>query len=514
MQRQMRARPGCTTPAFFNKNLMSSIKIKTKSIKKETIKNIQPVFEGGINVSSGVVSGRLCCVEDISKIDKVKDQDILLAKEIQPGWGSVLKKPAGIITDRGGPTSHVGVLARDMQIPCLLGTRNATEILKSLDGTSITLDATNRRIYQGELELGEKEEKIDIANLPVTKTKIGLMFAHPTPERDFAGLREFPSFGGNKLIRTEFSLLLEIGIHPRALADHYQGNLKSRELRVKINNLISDYKDAKEFYIEKMAASIAENIRIFPEHESIIRTLDTKSSEYRQLLGGESYEGEESNPMMGWRGALRFISPEHREVSLWELEVIKRLMEMGYKNLALTIPIVRDPLELTGGKNLREMMKGNNYEDWQDWKGVFEIMNEAGIEPHKDIPVGIEIEVPSNVIRSDEFAEILDFSTFGPNDLTQFCLAVDRENAELSRIYKPTNPAVLKAMKAVIRSYKKFGKRINIVGQNFAPEFLEFLVGEGIECIGTTWDSYFDVVKTVSKIEKNLNFRSERIPVD
>lgn len=478
------------------------INIVRKKISLDSNNRANSVFDGGITGAPGVAVGRLCFVPDLSQIKKLQKGDILLTKEVQPGWGNVLKLPAGIITDRGGPTSHIGVLSRDMDIPCIVGSDNAIEKLKNLDGQIITIDASEKKVYQGELSLDATEKEINIENLKPTKTKTGLMFAHPMPEKYFAPLGNYASYDGNKLLRTEFSLLLEIGVHPLALVDYFYGKLKNEDLKIKIDKLIAGYDNAKEFYIDVMAKSIEQCVSIFPEHETVVRTLDTKTNEYRDLLGGKNYEKEETNPMMGWRGALRFISPANRQVSIWELETVKKLMGMGYKKLALTIPVCRDPIELIGGEELRQKIKKAGFKDWQEWKGIYEIMEEVGIRPHKDIKVGIEIETPSNVIRSDEFADVLDFSTFGPNDLTQFCLACDRENAEINKIYSSDNPAILEAIKKVIRSFKKAGKTINIVGQNFSQIFLETLIQEGIDCIATSWEGYFDLVEKVAKIEK------------
>jgi len=433
-----------------------------------------------------------------------------LAKEVQPGFGSVLKKPAGIIIERGGLTSHIGVLSRDMGIACIVGIgEEGLSILKKFDGKMVTIDAAHNKIFEGKLEVEEKEESVNIGELKTTKTrlgltKIGLMFSYPMPEKELALLGKYPSFGGNLLIRTEFILLLEIGIHPLALVQHYQKKLTPADLKEKIDKAISYYGDAKTFYIEKMVQGIIENLKVFPEHPAIIRALDVKSNEYKELIGGNFYEPEESNPMMGLRGAFRFIHPQFREISKWEIEVIKKIREKGYKNVKLSFPMVRDPLELVGGEKLREKIKKASFENWQDFKGIFEIMEEAGLKPHKDIKVGIEIEVPSNVIRSDEFAEILDFGQFGPNDLTQFLLACDRENLQLNRVFDPSNEAVLWAIRKTIKSFKKFGRGITIVGQNFPQDLLRILLEEKIDCIGTTGEGYFDLVKKVVEIEKSL----------
>ncbi len=475
---------------------------------------MRPLFEGGMGVSPGIASGKLRYVPELSQAEKIEEGEILLAREIQPGWGSVLKKPAGIIVEHGGLTSHIGVLSRDMGMACIVGIgMEGLLILKKFDGKFITIDATNSKIFEGKPEIEEKEEKIDIEVLKATRTrtgltKIGLMFSYPIPEKELALLDKYSSFGGNLLIRTEFILLLEIGIHPAALVDFQRGKIKDDNLNKKIKEAISYYGDAKTFFIEKMASGIIGNLDVFPRHPSTVRVLDIKSNEYKGLIGGNFYEKDESNPMMGFRGAFRFISPEMREVSRWEIEAIKKLKERGYKNLQLTFPMVRDPLELLGGEKLREKMKKAGFENWQDYKGIFEIMEEVGLKPHQDIKVGIEIEVPSNVLRADEFAKILDFGQIGPGDLTQFCLAVDRENLKLSRVFNSANEAVTEAVKMVIRSYKRLGKEISIVGQSFPEEFLKVLIEEKIDCIGTAGEGYFDLVKKIAKIESTLKLEN------
>lgn len=490
------------------------IRLKTKKIKNE--ERAKLLFEGGMGVSPGIASGKLRYVPELTQAEKIQEGEILLAREIQPGWGSVLKKPAGIIVERGGPTSHIGVLSRDMGVACIVGVGlEGILMLKKFDGKTVTVDATHNKIFEGKPGIEEKEEKIDIEALKATHTrigltKVGLMFSYPIPEKELSLLGKYPSFGGNLLIRTEFLLLLEIGIHPMALVQHYQNKMFEENLRDKIDKAISYYGDAKTFYIEKMVQGIIENLKIFPGHPGNIRTLDIKSSEYKELIGGNFYEREESNPMMGFRGAFRFISPEFREISKWEIEVIKKIREKGYQNISLTFPMVRDPLELVGGEKLREKMKKAGDDHWQDFKGIFEIIEEVGLAPHEDIKVGIEIEVPSNVFRAEEFAEILDFGQIGPNDLTQFCLACDRENLQLNKVFNPANEAIVLAAKKVIRAFKKFGKEITVVGQSFPDEFLKVLLEEKIDCIGTTGEGYFDLVKKISEMEKTL-FRPQSL---
>lgn len=485
------------------------IKLKIKTIKDES--NAHLIFKGGLGVSPGIASGKLRYMAELSQAIKVEEGEIILAKDIQVGWGSVLKKPAGIIVQHGGPTSHIGVLSMDMGIACIVGIgEEGLLILKEFDGKIVTIDATHDKIFEGKPEFEEKERVIDIGTLKTTKTrtgltKVGLMFSYPVPEKELSVLNKYSSFGGNLLIRTEFILLLEVGIHPMALIQHYENKIFNAELKEKIDKAISYYGSARNFFIEKMVNGIINNLNVFPDCPNTIRTFDIKSNEYKELIGGSFYEKDESNPMMGFRGAFRFISPEEREISKWQLEVIKKIKEMGYKNLKLIFPMVRDPLELAGGERLREKIKKAGFENWRDFKGIFEIMEEVGLKPHQDIKVGIEIEVPSNVLRAEEFAEILDFGQIGPNDLTQFCLASDRENLNLNKVFNPANPAVITAVKKVIKDFKSKNKEITIIGQNFPEEFLKVLIEEGIDCIGTTGEEYFDLIEKIAEIEENLS---------
>lgn len=481
-----------------------NIKLKKKVISRKHQKGAEIILKGGIGVSPGVASGKVNYIKKTSELNKLKKGEILVAEEVDAGWGHALKEINGIIINRGGRTSHIGVLSRDLGIPCILGTNNATEILKPREGKWITLDSTNQRVYKRALEIEEKEEDFDIRNLERINTKVGLMFSFQNRVKDFSALKEYSSFGGNILIRSEFILLSEIGVYPLALRDHFYGKLKNFKLKNLIDGLIRNYKNAKEYYIEKLSKGIAKCASIFPENDTIIRTLDIKSNEYKSLPGGEEYLEKETNPMMGLRGAYYFISPSQREISRWTIEAVKRAMRMGYKNISLAIPIVRDPLELTGGKELRKWMKKSGKKDWKEWKGVFEIIKETGIEPHKDLKIGIEVEVGTNILRSDEFANVLDFGTFGPNDLTQFLLAVDRECGELSRVYTLDNKAVNLGIRKAIKEYKKRGKKINIVGQNFSLSFIKLLVEKKIDCIGVSVDSYIDTVKRIAKMEREL----------
>lgn len=424
----------------------------------------------------------------------------MVTHRTDPDWNPILHLPSAIITNIGGANCHAAIISRERGIPCIVGAGNAIELLSPLAGKEVTLDAGNCVLYAGALPLELTGEDINVPEILAnpTRTPIGLIVSNPETARKMHALKEL---GGNfliSLLRMEF-LLTEIGVHARALEAYDRNLITSPELRKRIGEKITGFTSGKDYYVTKLSEGIAQFAAIFPHSKIALRTTDFKTNEYGNLIGGELYETQEANPMTGWRGLIRSLSPENREVTRWELEAIKKARDMGYRNIQLMFPVVRDPIELTGGPDLEN--KG--------FKGIFEIMDEVGLRPGEDeFNVGIMVEVPTNVTLIDEFISTgINFISFGTNDLTQFTLAVDRDGNEAIQsipYYKEGNLAIARMVKHVIERCKKRGIKTGICGQapSNDPEFVKMLVSAGVDSIGVMPDRFLATYRLVREAEQ------------
>ena len=500
----LQARP----ETFASKKDPMVAEMRRKIVAEGATEEADIIFKGGITGAPGVASGIAILVDTIEEAKQaIKSPEnkgkniILVTKETKPDWVSVMKKVAGIITRVGGETCHAAIVSRDFEVPCIVGTGETNVVFEKYAGREITLDATNRRIYQGALPLQEIGEDIDARELlkNPTKTKIGLIISNPDMARKMHALSELGPNFMISLLRIEF-LLNEIGVHVNALVDFDKGKL-APDLQEKVADKIAGYASGKEYFITKLSEGIASFAAVFPESDITVRSTDFKTNEYENLIGGNAYETDEENPMMGWRGLVRSLAPENRDAFKWELEAIKRAREMGYKNIKLMFPVVRDPKELTGDPEL----------DAIGFKGAFEIMQEVGMGKGMDgLKVGIMVEVPTNAVRIHDFIDAgIDFVSFGTNDLTQFALAVDRDNEKLQRLswYGEANPAIVHLVKGVIRACKERGVETGICGQapSNKPEFAKMLVEEGIVSIGVMPDRFLSTYRLTREVEKNLS---------
>lgn len=483
------------------------VEMRRKIVPEEVAKNKKVIFEGGITGCPGVATGIVVFANTMEEAKLAIEDNanrgkniILVTERTDPDWVSLMKKVGGIVTRVGGATCHAAIVSRELEVPSIVGSGDTTEF-SQYKGQPITLDANERKIYEGELSLKEVGEDIDVAELlkNPTKTSIGLIISNPDMARKMHALSELGPNFMISLLRIEF-LLTDIGVHVRALEDFDKGKL-TPDLQKKVAEKIAGYGSGKEYFITKLSEGIASFAAVFPDSDITVRSTDFKTNEYESLIGGKEYESKEANPMMGWRGLIRSLSPENRDAFKWELQAIKRTREMGYKNIKLMFPVVRDPKELTGDPEL----------DAIGFKGAFEIMQEVGMGKGVDgLKVGIMVEVPTNAIRIHDFIDAgIDFVSFGTNDLTQFALAVDRDNGRLQRLswYGETNPAIVHLIKGVIRACKERGIETGICGQapSNKPKFAKMLVEKGIGSIGVTPDRFLPTYNLVRKAEENLN---------
>ncbi len=391
-----------------------------------------------------------------------------------------MKKAAAVVTDLGGRTCHAAIVAREIGVPAIVGSGDATKLLD--DDMSVTIscaEGSTGYVYEGELE--HSIEKVDLKELQETKTRLYMNVGDP--QKAFA-LSQLPNQGVG-LARMEFIINNAIKTHPNALIDLYKGNdIKDK---ADIEALIKNYDDPKSFFIGELCKGVATIAAAFYPKPVIVRTSDFKSNEYKHMLGGESYEPDEENPMIGYRGASRYYSQGYKEAFEWECEALKRVRDdMGLTNVIIMLPFVRTP---------------------QEGKNVIAIMNEKGLEQGvNSLKVYAMCEIPANVILADEFLKIFDGYSIGSNDLTQLTLGVDRGSSFIAHVFDERNEAVKRMIKMAIDACKKADKYIGICGQapSDYPEMTEFLVKNAIDSISLNPDSLLKMHQVVLDLERRL----------
>ncbi len=441
----------------------------------------------GIAIGNRIGQGRVHVISDISKIGEFKNGEVLVTRMTDPDWVSIFPLASGIITDEGGKTCHAAIVSRELGIPCIIGTKKGSYVLKN--GQEITVDCTqglNGRIFLGKIPF--KIKRYDLKKIPDLKTKIMINIGAP----EIAFKTSFLPNKGVGLARIEFILAEKIRIHPLALY-HYK-KIKDKKLKAKIAEITIEHKDKKEYFVKELAEGIAQIAAAFYPKEVIVRFSDFKTNEYRNLVGGKLFEKEEANPMLGFRGACRYLNKEFQPAFSMECQSIKRVRErFGLKNVSLMIPFCR---------TLKEGKK------------VLELMKEFGLERGKDgLKVYVMCEIPSNVILADKFLEIFDGMSIGSNDLTQLILGLDRDSAQVSKVGDERNEAVKEMIKRVISICKKKKKYCGICGQapSDYPEFAEFLVEQGIESMSLNPDTVIKTTTELAKKEKQLKYQKIKL---
>ncbi len=429
----------------------------------------------GIAVGDKIGTGKVRIIKDIGEIDKFKKGDVLVTGMTDPDWVSIMRLASAIITDEGGKTAHASIVGRELGIPTIVGTEKGTQVLK--DGLMVTVDCTEGlygRVFKGEVPYEVKEYNIE--KMPQTRTKVMLNLG--TPEAAFKA--SFLKSQGVGLARLEFIIAEKVRVHPLALYNYEQ--IKDKKLKKKIAEITVEHEDKKEHFIKELAEGISQIAAAFYPHEVIVRLSDLKTNEYRNLIGGELYEGEESNPMIGFRGASRYLDEKFFPAFQMECEALKRSREVfGLTNISVMVPFCRSIEE---GVAVRKAMT----------------------EYIKDLPVLVMAEIPSNTLLVDKFSEVFDGFSIGSNDLAQLVLGVDRDNAKLSKKYDENNEAVRRVISAFIKKAHKHGRKVGICGE--APAiidgFAEFLVESGIDSMSVNPDSFVQTLLKVDKAEKNV----------
>ena len=424
------------------------------------------VLAEGRAIGQKIGTGPVRIVHNISEMDKVQPGDVLVTDMTDPNWEPVMKRASAIVTNRGGRTCHAAIIARELGIPAVVGCGDATERLK--DGTLVTVSCSEGdtgRIYDGLLETEITE--VQRGEMPAIKTKIMMNVGNPQLAFDFCQL---PNEGVG-LARLEFIINNNIGVHPKAILDY--PNIDN-DLKKAVESVARGHASPRAFYVDKVAEGVATIAAAFWPKPVIVRLSDFKSNEYRKLIGGSRYEPEEENPMLGFRGAARYISTEFGEAFAMECEALKRVRnDMGLTNVQVMVPFVR-----TLGQAER----------------VTKLLAAHGLERGKDdLKVIMMCEVPSNAILADRFLEFFDGFSIGSNDLTQLTLGLDRDSGLelLAKDFDERDPAVEALIHQAIKACLAQGKYIGICGQGPSdhPDFAQWLAKEGISSISLNPDS-------------------------
>lgn len=446
--------------------------------KSYTIRKKGRKLSEGLSIGDAVVSGRVCLIETARDIDQFVAGSVLVTATTDPDWVPIMKRAAAIVTDHGGRTSHAAIVSRELGLPAVVGTGNATSIFHT--GQEVTVSCAEGEegfIYEG---IAEYEEKtLDVAGLPTTKTQIMLNLANPG-----AAFRwwRLPADGVG-LARMEFVISNAIRIHPMALV-HYD-HLKDETAKAEIAALTKGYDDKPEYFVDNLARGLARIAAAVYPKPVIVRMSDFKTNEYAGLLGGAEFEPKEENPMLGFRGASRYYSSRYREGFALECRAIRKLRnELGFRNVIIMVPFCRTVGEA---------------------EKVLGVMAENGLSRGvDDLRVYVMCEIPSNVILAKEFARRFDGFSIGSNDLTQLTLGVDRDAGDLAALFDEQDPAVKWMIRSVISEAGKAGAKIGICGQapSDYPDFAGFLVECGIDSISVSPDSFMAVKRKVAEAER------------
>ncbi|MCM2403851.1 phosphoenolpyruvate synthase [Rhizobium sp. S153] len=451
--------------------------------KSYSINNKGKVLAKGLSIGDAVASGQVCLIESVRDIDQFIDGSILVTQTTDPDWVPIMKRAAAIVTDHGGRTSHAAIVSRELGLPAVVGTGNATELLHSGEEVTISCaEGDEGFVYEGIADYAVKE--LDVSDLPATRTQVMLNLANPGSA--FRWWR-MPS-DGIGLARMEFVVSNAIRVHPMALV-HFD-RLKDEAAKAEIAALTAGYDDKTDYFVDKLARGLARLAAAVHPKPVIVRMSDFKTNEYAGLLGGAEFEPDEENPMIGFRGASRYYSPRYREGFSLECKAIRRLRdEMGFTNVVVMIPFCR---------SVGEADK------------VLAVMAENGLKRGENgLQVYVMCEIPSNVILAAKFADRFDGFSIGSNDLTQLTLGVDRDSGELADLFDEQDEAVKWMIEKVIAEANKAGAKIGLCGQapSDHPEFAEFLVKCGIDSMSISPDSFMEVKRKVAETEAALGLR-------
>ncbi len=470
------AKDGITGKLFVVQARPETVKSRAHAtqIERYSLNRRGEVIAEGRAIGNKIGSGVARVVRSLADMNRVQPGDVLVADMTDPDWEPVMKRAAAIVTNRGGRTCHAAIIARELGVPAVVGTGNALDSIQ--DGQPVTISCAEGDtgfIYDTELPF----ERIvtDLDNMPPAPLKIMMNVANPERAFDFAMLPN----AGIGLARLEMIIASHIGVHPKALLDYAN---QDADIRRKIDAKMAGYASPVDFYVDRLAEGIATITASVAPNPVIVRLSDFKSNEYANLIGGARYEPHEENPMIGFRGASRYVDPSFRDAFALECRAVRKVREtMGLDNCWVMIPFVR---------TLGEGRK------------VIEVLRENGLEQGKDgLKIIMMCEVPSNALLADEFLDIFDGFSIGSNDMTQLTLGLDRDSAIVANLFDERDPAVKKMLSMAIQAAKRKGKYIGICGQGPSdhPDLAEWLMQEGIESVSLNPDTVVDTWLKLAK---------------
>lgn len=422
----------------------------------------------GKNVGQKIAVGPVRVIRSKDELNAFQPGEVLVAAMTDPDWEPVLKQAAAVVTDHGGRTCHAAIVARELGLPCVVGTGTATAVLR--DGQVVTVNASGSegQIFAGQLRFERSE--IDLGALPTPPVPLMLNLANP----DVAfSLSAMPSAGVG-LLRVEFLVAKWIGVHPMALV--HPDRVVDRDERAEVLSRATGFSSPPEFFVDRMASGVATIAAAFHPRPVIVRLSDFKSNEYADLLGGRGFEPEEANPMIGFRGASRYYDDRYREGFALECEALRRVRDvMGLRNLKIMVPFCRT---LDEARRVLDEMAGHGL-----------VRGEEGLE------VYVMCEIPNNVVLATEFSELFDGFSIGSNDLTQLTLGIDRDSELLAHVFDEQDPGVKRMISSVVADAHRAGRKVGICGQapSDHPDFAAFLVSVGIDTISLTPDALPEV---------------------
>lgn len=431
----------------------------------------------GLAIGEAVAAAEVCLIRDPAEIEDFVDDAILVTPMTDPDWGPIMKRASAIVTDHGGRTSHAAIVSRELGLPAIVGTGNATEVLES--GQHVTVccaEGDEGKVYEGIADY--HVETISLESIPSTRTKVMINLASPGAAFRWASL----GADGVGLARMEFIINDIIKIHPMALVRY--DSLEDMEAKARIDELTRGWEDKEAYFVDQLAYGICRLAACVHPRPAIVRMSDFKTNEYAKLVGGREFEHEEANPMIGFRGASRYYSERYREGFGLECRAIRKAREeIGFRNIVVMIPFCRTPEEADR---------------------VLEVLAENGlIRGRLGLAVYAMCEIPSNVLLAEEFAERFDGFSIGSNDLTQLVLGVDRDSEELAHLFDASHPAVRKAIRDFIVRVHARGSIVGFCGQapSDDPRFVRELVEAGIDSVSVSPDAFLAARREVAAAE-------------
>ncbi len=425
-------------------------------IESYKLKEESDVLLRGDAIGRKIASGKVRVIESAEGMHNFNPGEVLVTGMTDPDWEPIMKIASAIITNKGGRTSHCAIVSRELGIPAIVGTVNASKKLKTGDKVTVDCTADRGRVWKGELEFEVKKKKVK--QVPDTRTKVLMNVGAPEQVFDLASM----PVDGVGLARIEFIIATHIGEHPLEAIKNNRGHI----------------------YVDKLAQGVGKIAAAFYPREVIVRFSDFKSNEYANLKGGKDFEPQEENPMLGWRGASRYTDDKFQEAFRLECRAMKKVRkEMGLKNLSLMIPFCRTVEEA---------------------KQVLKTMREEGLRRGKYLDIYVMAEVPSNIVLADKFSKHFDGFSIGSNDLTQLTLGLDRDSELVADIYDERDESVKRLIQVLLRTAKEYKKKVGICGQapSDFPKFVEFLVEQGIDSISVNPDVALETKLQVAKLEK------------